>query len=212
MAQFRRKYPRLSAKHEDYFRGLIISAMDVCDVKDHPLRPWQQALYDKLQGPISDTEVIYVIDKTGNAGKSHFVDWYIWKHSNSFFVGADKRDDVSYLLINEVVENGSPRVVFMDAPRSHNAYISSSFLEELKNGKIISPKYTSKRCCLENAPHAVVMTNSFPVKTACDAGLSDDRYTYLFLEGDKYCCLHGSNGSWFHSNVFYIRQKEAQSE
>jgi hypothetical protein len=85
------------------------------------------------------------------------------------------------------VENGSPRAVFMDALRSRISYISSAFLEELKNHcTIVSPKYKSKRLRLSEGSHAVVMTNSWPIKDKVDLGLSDDRYTYLFLKGDEY--------------------------
>jgi len=194
MVQFRSRFPKLAAQHEEYFRGLIISNMDSIVIEDHPLRPWQQALNDRLKGPLSDREVIFVVDKEGNTGKSHFADWYAWKNPQTYLIGADKRDDISYQLINEVVENGPRRVVFMDAPRSRNAYISSSFLEELKNGKIISPKYKSKRLRLPERPHAVVMTNSWPIKDNSNGtdGLSDDRYTYLLLE-DK-----GETYQWFH--------------
>ena len=186
-----RKYAKLAAKDGEYFKGLIVDSMSSLDVEDHPLRPWQQSLYDQLTEKPSDREVIFVVDKNGGTGKTHFIDWYCNKNPAAFHVGADKRDDISYLLMNEVVERGPPQVVFMDAPRSRNAYISSSFLEELKNAKIVSPKYKSKRLRLPHHPHAVVMTNAFPKKSGQDQGLSNDRYTYLHIQGDKFVWLRG---------------------
>jgi hypothetical protein len=90
-----------------------------------------------------------------------------------------------------VIENGTPNVVFMDAPRSRSMYVSSAWLEELKNGVVKSPKYKSKKVSLTHVPHAVVMMNDFPKKTPNDLGLSDDRYTYLVIDND------GENGNWF---------------
>ena len=108
-------------------------------------------------------------------------------------VGADKRENLSYEVINLVViENGTPTVVFMDAPRSRSMYVSSAWLEELKNGVVKSPKYKSKKISLAHVPHAVVMMNEFPKKNPNDPGLSDDRYTYLVIDKE------GIHGRWFH--------------
>jgi hypothetical protein len=69
---------------------------------------------------------------------------YTEKHGKCYTVGADKWDDISYQLINKIIEEGPPNVVFMDAPRARNAYVSSTWLEEIKNANIVSAKYKSK--------------------------------------------------------------------
>jgi hypothetical protein len=58
-----------TAKNEEYFCDMIISCMETIEVADYSLRPWQQALHDKLEGPLNDREVIDVIDKVGMQAK-----------------------------------------------------------------------------------------------------------------------------------------------
>jgi hypothetical protein len=90
-------------------------------VENHPLCPWQEMLVKKLEEPFSDREVIFVIDKIGNCGKSWFTRKYTEQYGKCYKVGADKHDDISYQLINSVIEEGSPNGVFMDAPRARRA-------------------------------------------------------------------------------------------
>lgn len=79
----------------------------------------------------------------------------------------------------------------MVAPRARSNYVSSPFLEALKNGQIRSNKYRSKAIHLEKPPHVVVMTNAWPQKTPNDEGLSNDRYTYLHITGNDFEWSHG---------------------
>ena len=161
----------------------------------HPPRPWQDILLKKLQEPFNDREVIFVIDPIGNCGKTWFTKFYEEEHGKSIQVGADKRENLSYEVINLVIENGTPNVVFMDAPRSRSMYVSNAWLEELKNGEVKSPKYKSKKVSLTHIPHAVVMMNELPNENPNDLGLSDDRYTYLIIDSD------GIHGKWFHGYI-----------
>jgi hypothetical protein len=170
--------------------GLIVQHMPKPSVKDHPFRRWQEMLVEKLEEPFNDREVIFVIDKDGNCGKSWFTDMYMERYGKCYTVGADKRDDISYQLINKIIEEGPPNVVFMDAPRARARYVSSAWLEEIKNAKIVSAKYKSKTLHLPHRPHMVVMMNEFPARDLNEKGLSEDRYVYLVV--DK----NGSDAEW----------------
>ena len=192
MAEIRAIDAELAAERADYWRDQIVSAMGKPRVEIHPLRPWQAALVERLKEPPNDREVIFVIDTAGDAGKTYFTDLYEQEHGKSYTVGADKRDDISLILMNNIIEFGKPDVVFMDAPRARSNYISSPFLEELKNGQVRSNKYRSKSIYLDKRPHVVVMTNAWPKKTPNDEGLSNDRYTYLLIKPEnKFEWLHG---------------------
>jgi hypothetical protein len=190
MKQVRQMDAEVAAKSEEYFRGLIVTHMPKPPIKEHPLRCWQEMLIKKLEEPFNDREVVFVVDKIGNCGKSWFTAMYTERYGNCYTVGADKRDDISYQLINQIIDSGPPNVIFMDAPRARNAYVSSSWLEEIKNAKIVSSKYKSKTLHLPHRPHMVVMMNEFPVKNSNEKGLSDDRYTYLLIKED------GLNADW----------------
>jgi hypothetical protein len=192
MAEARKMDSELVAKHEDYFRGLIVSCLPPRPVEDHPLRPWQEMLLEKLGEPPNDREAIFVVNKKGDCGKSWFTRVYPKKYGKSETVTADKRADMSYELINKCIENGPPKVIFIDASRARAPYISSPFIEDGKNGIIASPKYKSKAYPLPEVPHICAMTNEFPTKTVNDKGLSDDRYVYLVIGDD------GLNGEWMY--------------
>ena len=191
MSQVRKHNPELAAKHEDYFRSEIVSHMKRAKPKEHHFRPWQEMLNDKLKEPFSDCEVIFVVDLVGCAGKSWFVEQRCFLDEKKCIgVGADKRQDVAYNITNQVIENGTPDVLFMDAPRARGAYVSYALLEELKDGKLSVSKYKSKTLPLEKRPHVVVMMNEFPKKDFNEKGLSSDRYTYLIISKD------GQRGKW----------------
>ena len=100
----------------------------------------------------------------------------------------------------------------MDAPRARSMYVSSACLEEVKNGKVKSPKYKSKKAYLTHVPHVVVMMNELPKKNPNDLGLSDDRYTYLIIDDD------GEDRKWSYGfinpdipNTYDVIRKTVQS-
>ena len=72
MAGVRRIDAEAAARSEDYWRGLIVQSKRKPPVKPHSLRRWQEMLLEKLEEPFSDREVVFVIDKVGNCGKSWF--------------------------------------------------------------------------------------------------------------------------------------------
>jgi len=131
-------------------------------VATHPLRHWQEDLEEKLKEPFSDREVVFAIDQHGNARKTWFANCCEEKHGKSIQVGADKHENLSCEVINIVIEDGTPNVVFMDAPRSRSLCMSSAWSEETKNGVTKSPKCKSKKAFLTHIPHVVVVMNAFP--------------------------------------------------
>jgi hypothetical protein len=83
MADARKNNPELAAKHEEYWKMLIVQHMPKRPVENHPLHPWQEMLVKKLEEPFSDREVIFVIDKKGNCGKS----WFTRKYTEQYGKG-----------------------------------------------------------------------------------------------------------------------------
>ena len=116
MSQVRNYSAEATARHEEYWKNMIVQHMPHTPVVKHPPRPGQDILLKKLQEPFNDREVIFVIDIIGNCGKTQFTKFYEEEHSKSIQVGADKCENLSYEVINLVIENGTPNVVLMDAP------------------------------------------------------------------------------------------------
>lgn len=94
-------------------------------------------------------------------------------------------------LSDHAIEKGTPYVVFMDAPRSRASCVSHTWLEELKNGEICSPKCKSEVFKLSHCPHVVVMMNAFPRRDNPNkSGLSSDRHVCLVTDKE------GETGKW----------------
>ena len=157
------KYPRYCMEYvRDNYPKVIIP--------DHPLRPWQQRLNDMLEEPPDRRKIIFIVDTVGNNGKSWFADWFQQKKGDVCQVlTPGKRNDMAYML--------SPglRWLFLDAPRAKQAdFIQYDFLEDLKNGRVFSPKYESIMKTFEPM-HVVVCMNEEPDRTK----LSEDRYKII---------------------------------
>lgn len=157
------KYPRFCMEYvRDNFPKVVIP--------DYPLRPWQQNLYNLLEEAPDRRTIVFVVDEIGNSGKSWFADWYQQQKGDVCQVMTPgKRADMAYML------NPSLRVLFLDAPRAKQAdFIQYDFLEDLKNGRVFSPKYESIMKTYEPM-HIVVCMNEKPDKTK----LSADRYKVI---------------------------------
>lgn len=138
-------------------------------MEDHELREWQQSLKTLLDGEPDDRTVNFVVDETGNSGKTWFAHWYARKTENVQVLLPGKKADMAYALDSTI------RVLFVDAPRSKQGeFIQYDFLEEVKNGYVFSNKYESRVKTLSKL-HVVVLMNECPDM----AKLSEDRYNII---------------------------------
>lgn len=153
------KYPRFCLEYiNDYLPKKVVAT--------HEFRPWQQALKEKLEGPPDDRTVTFIVDVTGNSGKTWFAHFYHQTHDNVQVLLPGKKADMTYAL------DCTAKVLFMDAPRSKQGeFLQYDFLEEVKNGYIFSGKYESRIKTLGKV-HVVVMMNELPDLMK----LSADRY------------------------------------
>lgn len=133
---------------------------------DHELRPWQTELQARLDGEADDRTVEFIVDETGNAGKTWFAHWYAQKNDRVQVIQPGKKADMAYCL------DASIRVLFVDAPRSKQGeFVQYDFLEDCKNGYVFSTKYESRVKQLDKC-HVVILMNEEPDMTK----LSLDRY------------------------------------
>lgn len=139
-------------------------------VQEHPLRDWQQRLFDILNGEPDDRKVIFVVDYDGNSGKTWFAHYYVSKSDKKAQVLLPgKKADMAYTVDSSVT------VLFVDAPRSKQGeYLQYDFLEEVKNGYVFSSKYESRMKMMQPC-HVVVSMNEDPDLTK----LSADRYQII---------------------------------
>jgi hypothetical protein len=166
-------------KYLQYFGKKPVFAID-----DHPLRQWQAELYEKLCGPINNREIIFLVDLVGNSGKSWFFRYYYRLHQdNSQIILPGQSRDLSLIV------NPEARVLMMDVARStaQKEFLNYAFLENLKDGYIISPKYNSRMVQL-SPMHLVIALNQMPDMDA----LSHDRYTIIRINENN-CVLADDN-------------------
>jgi hypothetical protein len=157
------QYPRFV---KDYIQDLKVKVRVPC----HPLREWQQNLNEILRMEPDERQIIFVVDKKGNQGKSWFARYYHDIHDNVQIILPGKKADMAYTVKDS-------RVFIMDCPRSKQGdFIQYDFLEELKNGWVFSGKYEPEVKVFK-VPHVIVLMNEQPEMTK----LSDDRYKIINL-------------------------------
>jgi hypothetical protein len=172
----RERFPDTYAKYPRFCIEYMRDNYPKIEIEQHPLRPWQKHLDTILKGPPDRRTIIFVVDKIGNSGKSWFADWYEQNSNDTCQVLTPcRRSDMAYALLPGL------RVLFMDAPRAKQSeHIQYDFLEDLKNGRVFSPKYEStmkKYTCM----HVVVFMNEHPDMTK----LSLDRFNIINVEDFK---------------------------
>lgn len=163
--RLREEMPEVMAKYPRYAADYIRDQAPVPVLPDHPLRPWQEELSATLALPPDDRTVVFIVDETGNAGKSWFAKRYTRDHSDAFLMRPGKHADMAYVVPPMV------RVLFLDCTRTQVEFMPYTFLEELKDGYVMSTKY---ECCQKTYEkmHVVVLMNQFPDMEK----LSADRY------------------------------------
>ena len=154
---------------------------------DVVLKPWQEKLL-KLMKP-SEREIIWIIGKDGNEGKSWFQKYLKNTYGSSkVFQAAIKKsaDGVLHALSKRIVSLidlfifNVPRSYFMDD-------FPYGMLEELKDGNALSTKYESSILELNTPNIVVVFSNEAPEKYR----MSKDRWTVYNIR-EEY--LYKSNG------------------
>jgi hypothetical protein len=169
--QLRELHSSVCALYPKFVEDYIQDLREKVKVPVHPLRQWQADLNQILLHEPNPREIIFIIDTTGNQGKSWFARYYCDIHDNAQIIIPGKKADMAYTI------NQENRVFFLDCPRSKQGdFIQYDFLEELKNGYVFSGKYHSTIKTLKT-PHVVVLMNELPE----EGKLSEDRYKIINL-------------------------------
>lgn len=124
------------------------------------LYSWQAEVVRIITEPADDRTIHYIFDPTGNTGKSKLVKILIYKYKVNFLCQAATQD-----LLYLVAHSPPSHAYVVDCTRSKPKSVAYSDLyvaiEQLKNGVIMSTKYTPLTV-LRTPPHVIVFSNSFP--------------------------------------------------
>lgn len=168
--RLREDFPEVCAKYPRFVDSYIRDQIQVPKEPDHPFRPWQQELAERLNQPADNRTVNFIVDHLGNQGKSWFAKKWLESHPNAFLMRPGKHADMAYILPDKL------DVLFLDCTRKQLDYVPYTLLEELKDGYVMSTKYETmvKRY---QPMHIVVLMNEQPDMAA----LSQDRYKVVHL-------------------------------
>lgn len=167
----REKHSLVYAKYKSFVLEYLIDHTPSKVIPSYVLHDWQKDLTEKLQQDPDDRTVIFIVDKTGNNGKTWFAHWYASNHKDCQVMCPGKRVDMAYILRTDI------RVLILDVPRSKQGeFVQYDFLEDVKNGYIFSSKYESSIKSFKS-PHLVVFMNESPDLTK----LSADRFDITYL-------------------------------
>jgi len=136
------------------------------------LRDWQRELDGYVSGQPDDRCVKFVVDKTGNNGKSWLIRYWYSTRSDVQRLSVGKRDDLAFAI------DVSKRLFVFDIPRGNMEFLQYGILEQLKDQMIFSPKYESVGKILPKPVHVVVFSNEDPDITK----MTMDRYTFKILD------------------------------
>lgn len=171
LASIREIHSEVYAKYPRFCQEYIQDNLPKKQIEAHPLRQWQQDLHSRLILEPDDRTIDFVVDVTGNSGKTWFAHYYAQLHEKTQVLQPGRKADMAYAL------NAQLRVLFVDAPRSKQGeFLQYDFLEQCKDGYVFSTKYESRIKTLGKC-HVVVLMNEQPDMHK----LSLDRYNIINL-------------------------------
>lgn len=170
--ELRKKHPTIMARYPRFATEYISDNRPVPPTEKLNLFPWQHRVVEICDGPIDPRCIYFITDEEGRAGKSTFADYLENKYQNQKKVQImkpGKLADMAYEY-NECTE-----IFILDCPRSKQGeFIQYDFLENIKDGRLFSPKYESRMKRFIR-PHVFVFMNECPDMSK----LSTDRYIFI---------------------------------
>lgn len=167
------RFPKLYARYKraclDYAEALAPAPRLT---ESTPRFGWQTRVAGIVAGDPSPRVINFVVDPTGNSGKSWMCQYFLTEYpERTQVLRIGKRDDLAYSIDIE------KDIFLFDVPRNQMVFLQYSVLESLKDRMIFSPKYESSFKILRMIPHVVVFCNEEPDESA----LSQDRYNIITI-------------------------------
>jgi hypothetical protein len=121
----------------------------------------------------NDRQILWVCDREGGKGKSFLAKYLIKEYNALVYTGATTKD-MAYIYNYE-------KYVVFDFSRSKEGYEPYNFIEQLKNGVLISQKYESEIKKFK-PPKIICFSNFYPDTDK----LSEDRWVIQDISNDKF--------------------------
>lgn len=164
--ELRAQHPNIMARYPHYARAVVRDLFPrPVGPTDASLRPWQRRVVEIISGEPDPRKVLFVVDERGNSGKTYL---------GRFLLGT--REKVQILRAGKVADMAlaykiTTKLLVVDVPREKGEHLQYSFLEQVKDGILSSPKYQSE-IKMFPPPHVLVFMNEEPNMNS----LSEDRY------------------------------------
>lgn len=171
--RLREDFSNIYARYSRFAHQYVLDHAPQPELQCHPLYVWQGELYRILSRRPDGRKIYFVVDQSGDKGKSWFALYTCDKKENVQVMKPGKKADMSHAL------NQDTRILFVDIPKCKSEYLQYDFLEEVKDGLVFSSKYESHMMRMHPC-HVVVLMNEMPNEEK----LSRDRYIIWQINGD----------------------------
>ena len=179
-----RKYPDIYEEALDSYDRKCLelyqsSCQEYIDMQDVKLKPWQKKVIQMIDSPTERT-ICWIVGKMGNEGKT-FIQKYIlqlfgMRRVLKTEINA-KKADIAYMLSKDSLT--CKDIFLLNLLRSDNE-LAYGLLENIKDGYLISSKYSSKHLKIKTPNTVLVFSNSYPTTE----NLSADRWKIYYIHGD----------------------------
>lgn len=165
---------RIAAKQREAGKASLLAEYEGVSWK-----PWQQQILDTVELPPPKRTIQWVWEGRGNVGKS-FLATYLMLTKNALVLEPAKKADLIHIFSKHPT-----KIVLIDLSRTNKATEDQrkhfldgmySLAEQLKNGRMISPKYDGEPLIFPT-PHVIFFANFEPDMSKWSA----DRYDILEL-------------------------------
>ena len=162
-------------------KDLYVKNKQDIDVENVILRPWQEGLLSYIKP--SDREVIWVIGRKGNEGKTWFQEFLASKFGWSRVIcGMDirlKKSSICHILSKRSLMTTDIFLFDVGKARTEDE-MNYELLEQIKNGRTLAAKFDSKELKFHTPNIIVVFSNEKP-----DVGqLSKDRWKIFKIQDE----------------------------
>jgi len=170
------------------------------------MRKWQIELYSIINSEVDLRKVYWIFDEIGGQGKSNFcsyVDIVKKKDECLTISSGGSLRDISDVIRNWMERGASPKIIFIDLPRTFNDDKHNSvytIIENIKNGRLTCTKYKGDTIQFY-PPHVMVFSNWMPDVSL----LSKDRWVILNLKSKH---TNDINASFKQIDLNYVQKNE----
>ena len=162
----REKHPNVMARYPHFARSVVRDLFPKPErLPASSLRPWQQRVVEILDGPVDPRRILFIVDERGNSGKTYLGRFLLGNYEKVQVLRAGKVADMA------LIYSATTKILVVDVPRQKVDTLQYNFLEQVKDGLLMSGKYESQMKIF-TPPHVLVMMNEEPDRKA----LSEDRY------------------------------------